>query len=78
MKKNKLLIRIIIGAILTSFIYLAGFEIVSADGLSEKIQIIKNDKMLGLEKELNSPQVKLALHLKTTNQQAMFDYFAKK
>ncbi|MGX7173581.1 hypothetical protein [Enterococcus ratti] len=34
--------------------------------------------MLGLEKELNSPQVKLALHSKATNQQAMFDYFAKK
>lgn len=34
--------------------------------------------MIGLEKELNSPQVKLALHSKIIDQQALFDYFAEK
>ncbi|MBF8808741.1 MAG: hypothetical protein IC227_11480 [Enterococcus lacertideformus] len=76
--KKKLITGMLIGATLASFIFPTGLEVALADEMSESVHIIKNDKMLGLEKELNSPQVKLALHSKTTDQQAMFDYFAKK
>lgn len=77
--KNKLGIKIIIIMLLSSFVSpIVGLEITHADEVDIPTQVIKNEKMIALEKELNTPQVKLALNSKETNRQVMFDYFARK